>query len=140
MPKTKEGLRYQDFQDGDYTYRRYAGRDKAIMIIASPRGGAGTAVYEDTHPAAWRAINSRIDEIQAGRRSTVTAAAVQAALSILLATLEATKRPARKRRQLPPAEVPTSPPPPESAPIPWGWIGGGVAFIAGLAFVFSPQR
>lgn len=140
MAKTSGGIRYRDITDGDYTYRRYAGPDKEILIVASPRGGAGTLVSQETHPAAWKAINARIDEIQAGRRSTVAAAAVQAALSILLATLEATKRPSRKRRRMPAAEVPATPPPPEPAPVPWGWIGGGLAAAAALVFVFSPQR
>lgn len=127
--KTSGGVAYRDyaFEDG-YTYRQYS--DGSILIVTSPKGGAGTLVTQETHPDAWQAITAQI----AGQKSARTGQYIQAGTQVLTAVTRAIAPPPRRRRKAAPVVVEAP-----AASVPWVPIGlaaGGV--IALLVLMRRP--
>lgn len=132
--KTAGGLVYHEYDPGDgYVYRQY--KDGSILIVKSPRGGAGTLVTEDGPTAkAWFHINNQIGELKAGRRDK----AIQLGLSVVNAAVGAIpkkhkgkhKKMIKQPKMDPVPDVPEE----EGTALPWIPIAiGGVVLVGALA-------
>lgn len=125
--KTSGGVKYRDyaFEDG-YTYRRYT--DGSILILASPKGGAGTLVTQETHPDAWQAITAQID----AKRAQNAQVYLQAGTQVLTAVTTAiAPPPKRRKRRAGPAVVDA--PAPAFNWVPWALGVGAVAALVAVS-------
>jgi hypothetical protein len=129
MANDKVKSRDYSFEDG-YTYRVYDGTD-TILIVASPKGGAGTLVTKSKNTKAWTAIMAQIAAKKSGNRQAALQASAQVA-AVLVATLTPKQRRARTMPDLPP-DLPPEPP----AAFPWLPAGIAVGVVALIAILRS---
>lgn len=128
--KTSGGKKYRDWRfDDGYTYRQFVDGD--VLIVASPKGGAGTLITRGSNPKAWTAITDAIAAQKSGNRRAAIEAAAQVAAA-LIATLTPQQRRAKVMDEMPPETPPAAPPPFEFPWLPAGIAVGLVALIAVL--------
>lgn len=134
---TSGGLAYREVPDpGDpaYVYRQFA--DGSILILQSPRGGAGTLLTADgPTAAAWRAITNAIGAYPAKPGAQVASKAVSTVLSVLQTAFA---KPAVAASSYAPSVasggLPVTTPAPPAAGVSTGLIVGGLA-VGGLLLV-----
>ena len=139
--KTGSGLTYRDIAgSGGYTYRQY--EDGTLVILTSPKGGAGTTIYPSN--PAWAAITKEIGPYpgtvnpKTGQKWTAQdwALIFTTSANAASAALRESAKKGRKARKAP--ELP--PPPVEAAPAESAlpapvMIAGGVGLAAILLVV-----
>lgn len=131
VKEAKVKTRDYRFDDG-YTYRVYEGTD-TILIVASPKGGAGTLVTRAKNAKAWRAIMDQIAARKSGNKQAAVAATLQVA-SILVATLTQKQRRERVMPDLPPDY------PPEEPSSGFPWLPAGIAAGAAVVVIILARR